>query len=298
MSERIATPAASCPIQAGLSDVRRRVAGLIADSPLKTLPFDFEAFVAGGKMLRGRAVFRVGPAFALPYDDQIRRAAAAEICHAASLLHDDVIDGSHLRRHLPSFWVRHGASGAILAGDVLWSLCLSLLDDTQPGAPRDLLLLMIREMIGAEVEQELLYRGRTENLAIAERIARGKTGALFAFAAASGVPHRGPVFDDLMEAGFLAGIAYQISDDILDITGDPASGKELGLDRAREKVTAASARDGGLDSVRRRMKELENESRARVAHTPAGAGWDAFWDQDLRPALDRNIAHALTGPAE
>jgi geranylgeranyl pyrophosphate synthase len=290
----ISTPPSVDP---GLAEVRAFVAERLDASPLRELPFDFNRFVGGGKMLRGRLAFLLGDALGLPREHQVRRAAAVELCHAASLLHDDVIDGGHLRRHLPAFWVRHGASGAILAGDLLWTLSLEAVDDTQPGAPRALLVDMIRHMCTAEIEQELLLRGHPGSLAAAERIARGKTGALFAFIAAASAPERGPVFDALLEAGYLAGVAYQLSDDILDIADAPDAGKQLGRDRAMGKVTAASADDGGPDVVRARLAGLRETSLRLGADTPAAEAWAAYWERDLAPAMERHLVQALTQPA-
>jgi geranylgeranyl pyrophosphate synthase len=294
----IPTPSspATLSVDHGLEEVRAFVAEQISASPLQKLPFDFNRFVGGGKMLRGRIAFMLGDALGLPREHQVRRAAAVELCHAASLLHDDVIDGGHLRRHLPAFWVRHGASGAILAGDLLWTLSLGAVNDTQPGAPRALLVEMIRHMCAAEIEQELLLRGHPGSLAAAERIARGKTGALFAFIAAAAAPERGPVFDILLEAGYLAGVAYQLSDDILDITDAPDAGKQLGRDRAMGKITAASADDGGLDAVRARLAELRETSLRLGAETPAAEAWTAYWERDLSPAMERHLVQALSQP--
>lgn len=275
-----------------LEAVRSCVMTRIGGTPLSRLSFDFSGFICGGKMLRSRAALRLAPTLGLPEHEMVFRAAAVELCHAASLLHDDVIDGGRLRRHAPSFWVQHGVSGSILTGDMLWALSLGLLDPAAQGSPRDLMVDMNRMMCEAEVEQDMLLRDQHGQMTDAERIARGKTGALFAFVAAASAPVRGAVFDHLLEAGFLAGIAYQFSDDILDIEAGASSGKEGGLDRARKKITAASANGGGAETVRRRIRELEAASRRHAAATPAGAAWEEYWDRDLRPAMEKNMAAA------
>lgn len=287
----------SAEVDAGLQATRAMIADCVASTPLREIPFIFDAFVGGGKMLRGSILFRLGPPLGLAPEDAVRCAAAVEMCHAASLLHDDVIDGSRLRRHAPAFWTRYGASGAILSGDLLLTLAASILNEQQSSNPRGLLVDMMREMCSAEVEQEMLLRGRPDTLVAAERIARGKTGALFAFASAAAAPGRGEIFDALLEAGHLAGIAYQFSDDLLDISGDPAAGKDLGRDLRMGKVTAAHALDGGAETARLRMDELCRESRRKADPTPAGEAWNAYWNLDLYPALARNVSQVLAESA-
>lgn len=284
-------------VAAGLQATRALIADSVAATPFRDIPFNFDAFVGGGKMLRGRTLFRLGPALGLNPDDAVRCAASVELCHAASLLHDDVIDGGRLRRHAPAFWTRYGAAGAILAGDLLLSLGATVLNERQPGDPRGLLTDMIRHMCSAEVEQEMVLRGRPDTLATAERIARGKTGALFAFAAAAAAPGRGDLFDALEEAGYLAGIAYQFSDDILDISGNPEAGKDLGRDGRMGKVTAAHATDGGVSAARDRMDALRAESRRLLEGTPADRAWAAYWEQDLAPAIAQNVSQAMAEAA-
>lgn len=284
-------------VDAGLQATRAMIADRVASTPFRDIPFNFDAFVGGGKMLRGRALFRLGPALGLHPDDAIRCAAAVELCHAASLLHDDVIDGGRLRRHAPAFWTRYGASGAILAGDLLLSLGATVLNERQPSNPRSLLAEAIQHMCSSEVEQELLLRGKPDTLATAERIARGKTGALFAFAAAAAAPGPGKILEALKEAGYLAGIAYQFSDDILDISASPDAGKDLGRDLRMGKVTAAHAMDGGVEIARGRMDALRAESQRMAGGTPAGQAWAAYWERDLAPAIAHNISQAMAESA-
>ena len=112
----------STEVEERLRATRAMIATCVASTPLRDIPFNFDAFVGGGKMLRGSILFRLGPSLGLAPDDAVRCAAAVEMCHAASLLHDDVIDGGRLRRHAPAFWTRYGSSGAILAGDLLLTL--------------------------------------------------------------------------------------------------------------------------------------------------------------------------------
>ncbi len=255
---------------------------------------DPAVILGAGKRLRARLALRAGPAAGGTSDTALAVAAAVEMVHAASLLHDDVIDGGRLRRGIPAFWVQHGVQGAILVGDLV--LCAAYDVIHELGAPPILRALVehTREMCEAEIEQELIRRGRPADWAAAERLARHKTGALFAFAAYAAAGAKGPLADALREAGYLAGTAYQLSDDVLDLTGqDAAAGKTLGLDAARGKNTAATIHGGDPQPALRRIPELLDQAERRLADWPEAL--DAFREYrelDLHPALEANTRYA------
>lgn len=254
--------------------------------------------LGSGKRLRARLTLRLSSAGGLPRDSALSVAAAVEMVHAASLLHDDVIDGGVLRRGAPSFWVAHGIQGAILVGDLLLCAAYDLIRDTGRQALLHALVTHTREVCEAEVEQELIRRGRPADWADAERSARRKTGALFAFAALAAAGAEGPLADALREAGYLAGTAYQLSDDVLDWAGsDTEAGKTLGRDAARRKNTAATIVGGDPAPALRRIAELRVQAEDRLADWPdALDAWRTYWTLDLQPALDANTCAARAVP--
>ncbi len=207
---------------------------------------------AGGKRVRPMASLLMTaacggvPARAVPI------AAATELIHSATLLHDDVIDEGEERRNRPASRVLWGNLVSVLAGDLLLTRGLSLVAEAGvPGAMTDLLQTLER-LIGGEVAQ-LRARDR-QDLGVEGylEIVRGKTASLFGFACRSGARAAGR--PDLLEPagrfGEQVGIAFQIVDDVLDLAGDAREvGKRLGADLAEGKTTLplafALARDNG-----------------------------------------------------
>jgi len=281
-------------LDTALEQVRREISSALAGTILDRLNFDLAEFLGGGKMLRARAVVRMAMSMGHPLEPAVRAAAAVEMVHGASLLHDDVIDGGWVRRSRPTLWAVHGARIAILVGDVLLGRALGVL--TAAGRPAwvDALAGAVAEVCQTETEQELLLRGQTVGWEDVLRIARGKTGPLFGFAALAGSGGEGPVADAAREAGYLAGTVYQISDDWLDVGGDPQrAGKTLGTDQLREKPTTASVARISRPEVATLVDKLLERSRGVLSEWPdALRGWDAFLSLDLEPAVAANLREA------
>lgn len=166
--------------------------------------------------------------------------AAVEMVHTASLCHDDVIDGALIRRSLPTLWRQTGPSAAVLIGDILLCEALELMAGVCSPPQVFAFLAAVKETCAAEAEHELLRRRRDVDIPTSLRLARGKTGALFAFAAGLCGQDDAQV-DALREAGYQLGTAYQLADDVLDRRGrQDRAGKTLGTDAARHKTTLAS----------------------------------------------------------
>ena len=278
-------------VDAGLAWVRRLMVDSLGDTVLARLQFDFSRFLGGGKLLRARAALRLAPVARVPADALLRGAAAVELVHGASLLHDDVIDGGLTRRGAPAFWTRYGAHGAILAGDILLGKALNVLSLTrEPDLIADL-AQAVAEVCSAESEQELLLRGQPSDWSTVLRLARQKTGPLFAFAALTAGNGDPALRAALREAGYLAGTAYQLSDDVLDAVGDAtAAGKTLGTDVTRAKGTAATARNGDTADAVAGVGELCATSLAQLDAWPeVRAAWAVYLDLDLGPAMARNV---------
>lgn len=279
------------PLARQLDEVRKLMAGCVAETPLQKPLADCSNLFGNGKMLRARLVLRLGPATGASYSTLLRAASAVELIHAASLLHDDVIDGGFLRRGAPTFWVERGIPAAILTGDLLLFKAFELIMPVDDGELVQPLIRLTGEVVEAETEQELVVRATPSDWETCVRIARRKTGPLFAFAARAAARDDEQLRATLTEAGYRIGTAYQLSDDILDVNGDTASaGKTLGLDAAREKSTAARVEvPATVDSVGY-VRTLCEESSALLADWPAVQdAWNTYMLHDFRPALDRNL---------
>jgi geranylgeranyl diphosphate synthase type I len=198
-----------------------------------------------GKALRPTIAVLAAQALGVPEQDAVRAGAAVELIHDFSLLHDDVIDGDRVRRHRPTAWVVFGVPAAILAGDGLLAAALQLLTETGGAG-------------GAQAVQRLLatvqelIRGQTDDVAFEVRksitpaeylsMAGGKTAALLACAASLG-PLLGEApaeaVGELTAFGEHLGMAFQLTDDLLGIWGDPTStGKPVLTDLYRRKKSA------------------------------------------------------------
>lgn len=275
-----------------LGEVRRLMARGLGDTALNRLAGNEHHFLSTGKMLRSRLLLRVGEAANTPVPVMLHAAAAAEMIHAASLLHDDVIDGGFVRRNLPTFWKERGVPAAILVGDLMLFKALDLLGDADEGRLVRSLVKMTGEVCDAESEQELFLRDKTPTWENCVAIARRKTGALFAFAAYAAGGHDAELSAALQEAGYAIGTAYQLADDVLDVVGtEDEAGKTLGTDEARHKTTAASAAAvTGVDPVTY-IELLVQEAEDALEPWPrVHRAWRQFVDEDLRPAVAKAVA--------
>jgi octaprenyl-diphosphate synthase len=214
--------------------------------------------------------------------------------HAASLLHDDVIDGGLVRRGAPTFWLERGVSGAILLGDLLLFKALDIscaISSERNWAHR--LVQLTGEVCQAEAEQELLLRGKDANGAWFNcvRIARQKTGSLFAYIGYALSEGNQDLQPALERAGYAVGTAYQLADDVLDATGsEAASGKTLGTDEARRKVTAVSATESTAVDPVEQIEAFCSDSLGVLTPWPrVHDAWARYLELDIRPALHANL---------
>lgn len=249
--------------------------------------------MGSGKMLRAQLSLFLGNSNGIAEKTILHAAAAVEIIHGASLLHDDVIDGGLIRRNAPTFWKKHGTNGAILLGDLLVFEGLNLLVQVERN---DLLLELIdmaKFVCRSEVEQELILRGTPGTWEECEKIARAKTGSLFAFAAvaAANTDMDGQV-EAMREAGFILGTAYQLVDDILDDSGNEAvSGKTLGKDQERGKTTAITATKNAPEDPAGYVDLLLAASSSQLAAWPGlQSAWNTFLDVTIKPVLSKHLS--------
>jgi len=193
-------------------------------------------FRAGGKFLRPR-ILLLSAMTGKYAPERIRPlAAAVELLHTATLIHDDVIDDSPSRRGLPAVHVVTGQKDAVLAGDWLFSRCFLLAAERSSPENARNLARAIDIIVSAEMRQDAGRWDFTPSVRDCLRKIGGKTATLFALAARAGaVEAKAPerIVSAVSRAAWAAGIAFQIQDDILDWTGsETETGKTVRNDLA------------------------------------------------------------------
>ncbi|MBN8658068.1 MAG: polyprenyl synthetase family protein [Anaerolineae bacterium] len=195
---------------------------------------------AGGKRVRPTLSLLVGNMLGAPLEKLINLGAAVELLHTATLVHDDLIDGSLLRRGTPTLNARWSPPATVLTGDFLFARAAKLAADT------DYLPLMkqfsetLATIVNGELTQMFTSRGLINRDNYYKRI-YAKTASLFEMTSRAAAMVS-PASDDTIEAmrdfGYQIGMAFQIVDDILDFNGDQnAVGKPLGSDLLNGLVT-------------------------------------------------------------
>jgi len=267
MIDNVNTAAA---LDAFVSDVKQSVARCAMRTARRSKWLPSLEQLLPGKMLRSRLAGRLAEAGLVRNLPVLRDVCAAvEMAHTASLCHDDLVDGATLRRGRGSLWQATNPSAAVLIGDLLLCEAVELLRPLGDGAPLGEFLAKVREVIEAEAEQELLLRGSPVSYETCLRLARGKTGPLFAFAAmfcGGDDPQR---CSALEEAGYRIGTLYQLADDLVDVVGSETSaGKTLGTDVARGKSTLAQSDVAGPDATREHVRGLCDSAQRCLSPFP------------------------------
>ncbi|MCC6526922.1 MAG: polyprenyl synthetase family protein, partial [Polyangiaceae bacterium] len=229
---------------AGLDDVERRMRTLAleAGGPVAG-PMAVEQLATGGKRVRARLALAAAAARGAPGDAAVAWAAAVELLHNATLVHDDIEDGDRMRRGRPTLWAVHGLAQAINAGDLLLMLPFAALREL-PAAVRGELASRIaaravRTVGGQASELELLASQRLDWASYHDAVA-GKTGALLALPVEGAVllAGRTPAETERLAAPFVElGVLFQLQDDVLDLYGDKGRA-EVGSDLYEGKVSA------------------------------------------------------------
>ena len=236
--------------------------------------------LTGGKRLRGYLVIAGAGLHGIAPAQAVHAAAAIEALHAYSLVHDDLpcMDDDDLRRGRPTVHRAWDEATAILAGDALQTLAFQLLaaPETSPEpAIRVALITRLAEAAGAAgmvLGQALDIAAESAaaplTLEAITALQAGKTGALIRWSAEAGAVLGGADPAALGRYAAALGLAFQIADDILDVTGDEArAGKALRKDEDRHKATFVSLL--GLDGARARAAALVAEAEEALA--PYGA---------------------------
>ena len=242
------------------------------------------SLLAGGKRLRPILCLAACELAGGDANEAISTAVALEMIHTMSLIHDDLpaMDNDDLRRGRPTNHKVYGEAVAILAGDALLTRAFEMVSLRSPGVPPERLLKVVGELslvagapglVGGQVV-DLECEGKQVDLDTLEFIHLHKTGALLKACVICGALIGGAE-DELLEAlGIYArgiGLAFQIIDDILDVTASSdVLGKTAGKDLLADKTTYPKLL--GLEESRRRAEELVSEAKAVLMPWHANSG--------------------------
>ena len=273
-----AEPAAAAGFAARVAECRARIERVLERTLLLPDPGTARlreamrySVLGAGKRLRPTLVYLTGEALGAPLERLDDPAAAVELIHVYSLVHDDLpaMDDDDLRRGRPTCHRAYDEATAILVGDALQALAFAVLASDPGDGSAPLRLEMIRVLARATGTSgmaggqavDLAAVGQSLTVGAIEDMHRRKTGALIQAsvmlgALAAGVSG-GSELAALERFGGEIGLAFQIQDDILDVEGDPrVLGKSTGADAAHAKPTYPST--VGIETARTRARELRD----------------------------------------
>lgn len=235
------------------------------------------AALANGKRMRPFYVLETGALFQAPEKSLLRAAAALECIHTYSLVHDDLpcMDDDDYRRGQPTVHKAFDEATAVLAGDALLTLAFKILANEETHSDPHIRLRLIERladssgaqgMIGGQMIDMTASHGATD-LNVMTRMQRLKTGALISHSMEAGAIIGGAREAERNAlAGFAAdlGLAYQISDDLLDAEGDADDlGKAVGKDKKMGKANFVTVL--GIEGAKERVRLLAAQSKEHLA---------------------------------
>ena len=228
--------------------------------------------LSGGKRLRPFLVMQSARLFNVDPSRAKRVAAAIELVHSYSLIHDDLpaMDNAPLRRGVPSVHKAYGESTAILAGDALLTLAFEVLADPDTHEDPRVRIQLVSKlaeaagghgMVGGQM-LDLIGEEKEFGLGTISRLQRMKTGRLMAFACEAGAilgKASEPQHRALVNYAYDLGLAFQVTDDVLDVEADPAEmGKPANQDERAAKSTFVSTM--GKDQAKGRAEMLVEQA--------------------------------------
>ena len=244
-------------------------------------------------------------------------AAAVELAHNFSLVHDDVIDGDRTRRHRPTAWAVFGTGQAVLAGDALLALAHHVIAASGHPAAADVAAMVsvaVAGLLEGQVEDLSFERRADVDLPECFRMVERKTALLMSCACAAGAMFgegRPDQVERLRSFGRHLGVAFQLVDDLLGIWGDPdVTGKPVFSDLKNRKktlpvvaaLTSGTAAGRDLAALYHRDGALSEAELERAAGLIELAGVRAWSDAQLevlvsRALRDLELAASTPGPA-
>ena len=240
-----------------IDEVEGLLAGAAEGAPPDLVGPALVALTSGGKRLRPLLLVLSARMGGPEREDLLQAAAAIEVLHTATLIHDDIVDGAQSRRGVPTTVAQYGREIAAATGDFLFAEAFSKLAGI--GDPR-LVRAFAAASVGlasGELEQYRANGANVEVEAYLEHI-RKKTAGLFQVACVAGATLGGlsiVQIDALASYGQALGIAFQMSDDIMDLVGKPGlMGKGIGTDLVEGTVTLPvifALKEGDAATIRR-----------------------------------------------
>ncbi len=297
------------PVEDGLRRMRSLMQDQLAESSAAVRDMTGHVEHFRGKQLRGALVLLTGEATGNATDEHAAVAAIVEMIHLATLVHDDILDGAEVRRRVACVNQRWDNQVAVLLGDFLYARAFALSTDLSSRLCSRLLAETTRRLCVGEIEQSTRRYDFEMERAQYEAICGAKTASLYSAACELGARYPGgneELGREMAVFGWNLGLAFQIVDDCLDLTGTQDElGKSVGNDVEDGKVTLpvlhvyATADEGlrarirdiytrpglerratalrescdlrpGLEFAFGRAEKLLDEARARVRRLPAG----------------------------
>ncbi len=269
------------PVSEELAQAERVLRQMAESGPPIVREVTIHTIGVGGKRLRPALLLLCAQACGQVTEQAIRLAAAVELVHSGSLLHDDVVDKAEMRRGTESAWRKWGISQAVLVGDYLAAVAYRYVSEYDDSGYLNVLAQTVSEMCEAELLS--LECGDEIGEQVYLQIIGGKTAALFAASCQLGAQVAGAqdgIQSELAAFGYDLGLAFQITDDLLDLYGDAVKlGKSVGQDQSRGLRTLAV------------IHALENDSSGRIARLIKGLS-DEVCTKEARTTLAIQVEQA------
>lgn len=255
---------------------------------------------AGGKRLRPATCLLVGRMLKADPDRMITLAAAVELLHTATLVHDDVIDGSLLRRGNPTLNAKWSPGATILTGDFLFARAAKLAAETESIELMKVFSKTLAVIVNGELTQLFTSKGLVNREDYFSRI-YAKTASLFELSAYSPAYLAGSdeeMLNELRSYGYEIGMAFQIMDDILDFTSDQSElGKPVASDLRQGLVTLPAIiyienhpDDADMQQVLREKKLAPEETIKRLVDSIRASGAIEAALEEARAFVNRGLA--------
>ncbi len=285
-----------------VEDDIRRVEALMQAEALQYNP-ELQSVIAyllssGGKRIRPVVTLLAGGMLGADEEKLINLAAAVELLHTATLVHDDLIDGALLRRGIPTLNTRWSPAATVLAGDYIFARAAGFAAATEQVELMEIFAETLATIVSGEITQLFNSRGKISREDYYKRI-YAKTASLFkasTYCAALISPVDECIVNSMETFGYEIGMAFQIVDDILDFTGEQTTvGKPVASDLRLGLVTLPAiyyaenhAHDADMQTVLNGIyNDEESMNRLILAIRSSGAIQEAM--NEAREYIDRGL---------